>query len=150
MVSCETPKISASSPTLTEPTARNRCTISLWRRTASGRTMQPRGTIRLFDETCGLMTRPGLSSASCRPDFEKPASAARAVALGELTVVVEHSLEQHLRAGGALLLGGEFRLVVADPAAAGNENHRGRRNARNICCVVARAGNDFPCRKSAD
>ena len=62
--------------------------------------------------------------------------------LGQLPVVVEHRLQQHLRALGALLLGGELRLVVADAAAARHEDHRGRRDARDIGRVVAGAGDD--------
>src|ERR1051325_1520601 len=47
MVSCDTPKMLASSPTLTEPAARRRCTISLCRRTASGRTMGVHGKLQI-------------------------------------------------------------------------------------------------------
>ena len=71
------------------------------------------------------------------------------MALRERAVVIEHGLQQHLRAGGALVLGGEFRLVVADAAEAGDEDHRGRGDAGNICGVVAGAGNHVARGQSA-
>ena len=74
-------------------------------------------------------------STSARPSRSPPRSAS-------MPVVVEHRLQQHLRALGALLLGGKLRLVVADAAAARHEDHRGRRDARNIGRVVARARDD--------
>src|SRR5205085_1820080 len=65
------------------------------------------------------------------------------VPFGQSAVIVEHGLQQYLCASRALLLRGKFRFVVADAIAAGNENHRRRRDARDIGCVMAGAGNNL-------
>ena len=72
------------------------------------------------------------------------------VSLRECAVVIEHRLQQDLGASGALFFRGVLRLVVADAIPAGNENHRRGRDARNICCIVAGAGNNFPRCKPAE
>jgi hypothetical protein len=54
-------------------------------------------------------------------------------------VELQHRLQQHLRALGALLLRGEFLLVVADAVLARHEDHPGRRDPRDIGRVVQRA-----------
>ena len=55
-------------------------------------------------------------------------------------VVLQHRVEQHLRAGGAFLEGRALALVVADAAEAGDEDHRRRRDAGDVGGVVAGAG----------
>src|SRR6476619_4344841 len=70
------------------------------------------------------------TKGSIKPPFAGPGAARRssqrAFSLRQSAVEIEHRLQQHLGAGRALLLGGELGLVVADAAAAGHEDHRGR------------------------
>src|SRR4051794_27615162 len=152
MVSCETPKTLASSPTLTDPAARKRWTISLCRRTASGRTI---GAQKLQICHCAgtpaTMTSPrGIFQQTLRSFPRDEMELARwRVSLRECAVVVEHRLQQDLSTSRALLLRGVLRLVVADPIPAGDKYHRGWRDARNVCCVVPGAGNNFAGGKSA-
>src|SRR5438552_2054273 len=141
-VAVPVPKMFASSPTLTDPAARKRCTISLWRRTASGRVMRPREWLWQCGGKPGGMTSPltiALYSETLLPR----------VPFGQCAVILEHGLQQYLCASRTLFLGSEFRLIVADAIAARNENHRGGGDARNIGCVMPGAGNNLLRRKSA-
>src|SRR3954470_23748897 len=152
MVSCETPKTLASSPTLTDPAARKRCTISLCRRTASGRTM---GAQKLqichCDGTRPAMTSPRSIFQRALRLFQRDEMelARLRVSFRECAVVVEHRQQQDLGASGALFFRGVLRLVVADAIPARDKYHRGWRDTRNVCCVVASAGNNFARRKCA-
>ena len=51
-------------------------------------------------------------------------------------------LQQHLSSGGTLLFRAEFRLVMADAAAARHEDHRGRHYISEIAGVMAGARGD--------
>src|SRR4051812_13323642 len=152
MVSCETPKTLASSPTLTEPAARKRWTISLCRRTASGRTM---GAQKLqichCDGTRPVMTTPRSIFQQALRSFprDEMEPARLRISFRECAVVGEHRLQQDLGASSALFFRGVLRLVVADAIPAGDEYHRGRRNARHVYCIVPSAGNNFARGKSA-
>ena len=55
---------------------------------------------------------------------------------------IEHSVEQHVTAGGEVVGLGVFDLVVADAADTGHEDHRGRGDARQIDRVVPGAADD--------
>src|SRR5262249_13521914 len=89
-----------------------------------------------------------LRDARLKPANEN-ALAARARLLGELPVIRQHRLQQHLRALGALLGRGKFRLVMADAVPARHEDHGGRRHAGNIWRVVGGAPPAGAGRKAA-
>ena len=55
---------------------------------------------------------------------------------------VEHGLEQHLGAGGAVFPGRVFDFVVTDAVLARDEDHAGRGDPGDIDGVMAGAGND--------
>src|SRR6266567_5325263 len=59
----------------------------------------------------------------------------------------EHSVQQYIGARLEVLGTGILHLVVADAILAGHEDHRRRRDAREIHCVVRRAAYDLPARK---
>src|SRR5262249_62331566 len=58
----------------------------------------------------------------------------------------DHRLQQDLAARADIGLGGVLDLVVADAVLAGHEDHGGRRPARDVAGVVARAPPDVPVR----
>src|SRR5262245_34268079 len=91
-----------------------------WQAAANSTARKTNGSIRPPFAGSGAQRRPRSASP------QRPAS------LRQPAVEVEYGLQQHLCAGRALLLGGEFSLVVADAVAAGHKDHSGRRHSRHI------------------
>src|SRR5438067_6204023 len=60
---------------------------------------------------------------------------------------LEHRMEKHVGSGLEVLGLGVLDLVVADAVLAGHEDHRRRRDAREIHRVVRRAAHDLAARK---
>ena len=58
----------------------------------------------------------------------------------------EDGLEEHVAPGGEVFRPGALDLVVADPALAGHEDHRGGGDARHVDGVVAGAADDIAVR----
>src|SRR6185312_15317136 len=65
-------------------------------------------------------------------------SAFFAVPLRETAVVIQHRLQQHLRARRTLFFRRKFRFVVADTVMAGRENHARGRDTRDVARIMSR------------
>src|SRR5689334_20843705 len=67
-------------------------------------------------------------------------------AFRQLSIEIQHRLQQNLGALGALLLGGELLLVVADAVLAGYEDHARWRDTRDVNRIVQRTRRDIAVR----